>query len=249
MNSDNIQKWEPDDFYLQDNSVWSFPERGDWATHKGDYRGNWSPYVPRNLILRYSKEGDMVLDPFVGSGTTLVEAKLLCRNAVGVDINEEALRIAQERIAFSHEGANGKVYLRQGDARKLDFVPNNSIDLVCLHPPYADIIKYSRSIQADLSHLSPPKFVEAMRDVANEMHRVLKRGKVCAVLIADARKKGYIEPISFQTMQVFCDVGFKLKEIIIKQQHNCRMTDKWKEASEMRNFLLIAHEYLFILKK
>ena len=54
-----------------------FKDRGDWATHSGKYRGNWSPYVPRNLILRYSKPGDWILDQFMGSGTTLVEAKLL----------------------------------------------------------------------------------------------------------------------------------------------------------------------------
>lgn len=43
--------------------------------------------MPRNLILRYSNPGEWVLDQFMGSGTTLVEAKLLNRNAVGVDIN------------------------------------------------------------------------------------------------------------------------------------------------------------------
>ncbi|MFZ3384825.1 MAG: DNA methyltransferase, partial [Candidatus Methanoperedens sp.] len=51
------------------------------------YRGNWSPYIPRNLILRYTAPEDMVLDKMIGSGTTLVECKLLGRRAVGVDIN------------------------------------------------------------------------------------------------------------------------------------------------------------------
>ena len=86
-------KWEPDDFELEKSSVWSFPERGEWATHDSKYRGNCSPYVIRNLLLRYSKEGDWVLDQFVGGGTLLVEAKLLSRNAVGVDVNPRALDI------------------------------------------------------------------------------------------------------------------------------------------------------------
>ena len=77
----------PNNFRLELTSVWSFPNRGDWATHSGKYRGNWSPFVPRNLILRYSKPRDWILDQFVGSGTTLVEAKLLNRNAIGIDIN------------------------------------------------------------------------------------------------------------------------------------------------------------------
>ena len=248
MRDMKIQKWEPENFVLQYNSVWSFPDRGEWATHKGDYRGNWSPYVPRNLILRYSQRGEMILDPFVGSGTTLIEAKLLGRDAIGVDINEKAIQIAKDRTNFVHEGADGKIYLRKGDARKLSFIPDSSIDLVCLHPPYADIIRYSKDITEDISHLPPSEFVVAMRSVAMEAYRVLKRGKICALLIADVRKKGFIEPISFQTMQVFCETGFKLKESIIKQQHNCMMTNKWKETSERNNFLLIAHEHLFILK-
>lgn len=47
-----IEKFEPENFKLERTTVWSFPDRGDWATHKGNYRANWSPYIPRNLILR-----------------------------------------------------------------------------------------------------------------------------------------------------------------------------------------------------
>ena len=80
MSIKKIKKWEPDDFELEMTTHWSFPNRGDWATHNAKYRGNWSPYIPRNLLLRYSKEGDTVIDQFAGGGTTLVEAKLLNRN-------------------------------------------------------------------------------------------------------------------------------------------------------------------------
>ena len=87
-------KLQPNNFRLEPTTVWSFPDRGSWATHSGKYRGNWSPYVPRNLILRYSKPGDWILDQFMGSGTTLVEAKLLNRHAVGVDINPQSVSIS-----------------------------------------------------------------------------------------------------------------------------------------------------------
>jgi len=52
----------PKDYVLERETVWSFPDRGDWATHVGDYRGNWSPYISRNLILKYTNPGDQVLD-------------------------------------------------------------------------------------------------------------------------------------------------------------------------------------------
>lgn len=66
---------------------------------------------------------------FAGGGTTLVEAKLLNRNIIGVDVNDIALDRCKEKINFEHSGANGKVYIHKGDARKLDFIADNSIDL------------------------------------------------------------------------------------------------------------------------
>ena len=99
-----IKKWQPDDFELEMNTVWSFPKRGDWATHDAKWRGNWSPYIPRNILLRYSNENDLVLDQFSGGGTTLVEAKLLNRNIIGVDVNDIALARCKEKIEFEHEG-------------------------------------------------------------------------------------------------------------------------------------------------
>ena len=244
-----IVKWEPEDFELEMTTHWSFPKRGDWATHDAKWRGNWSPYIPRNILLRYSEENDLVLDQFAGGGTTLVEAKLLNRNIIGVDVNETALARCREKINFEHSGANGKVYLYKGDARTLDFIKDNSIDLICTHPPYADIIKYSGDIEADLSHLKVKDFLIAMRDVAAESYRVLKKDKFCAVLMGDTRQKGHMIPMSFEVMKLFQSAGFKLKELVIKEQHNCKATGYWKTNSVKYNFLLIAHEYLFIFRK
>lgn len=244
-----IVKWEPEDFELEMTTHWSFPKRGDWATHDAKWRGNWSPYIPRNILLRYSEENDLVLDQFAGGGTTLVEAKLLNRNIIGVDVNETALARCREKINFEHSGANGKVYLYKGDARTLDFIKDSSIDLICTHPPYADIIKYSEDIEADLSHLKVKDFLVAMRDVAAESYRVLKKDKFCAVLMGDTRQKGHMIPMSFEVMKLFQSAGFKLKELVIKEQHNCKATGYWKTNSVKYNFLLIAHEYLFIFRK
>jgi len=241
-------KWEPDNFELKINTVWSFPDRGNWATHNGKYRGNWSPYIPRNLILRYSKEGDTILDQFAGSGTTLIEAKLLNRNCIGVDINPASLELCHKNINFHHENC-GQVIIKQGDARNLSFVNNKSIDFICTHPPYANIIKYSNDISGDLSHYEVKEFLEEMKKVAVECYRVLKRDKFCAILMGDTRKKGHIIPISFEVMKAFEAVGFRIKEIIIKEQHSCTSTGYWESQSVKYNFLLIAHEYLFVFKK
>lgn len=249
MTPKKITKWEPENFELEMTTHWSFPKRGDWATHDAKWRGNWSPYIPRNILLRYSKEGDLVLDQFAGGGTTLVEAKLLNRNIIGVDVNDAALNRCKEKIDFQHDGANGQVHLHKGDARHLDFISNDSIDLICTHPPYANIIQYSDDIAEDLSMLKVPDFLEEMKSVASECYRVLKKGKFCAILMGDTRQKGCMIPLSFEVMKIFENAGFKLKEIIIKEQHNCKATGYWKTNSVKYNFLLIAHEYLFVFMK
>ena len=246
-----IKKWGPEDFELEMTSVWNFPKRGDWATHDAKWRGNWSPYIPRNILLRYSKEDDLILDQFAGGGTTLVEAKLLNRNIIGLDVNEKALMRCREKINFEHEGANGKVDIRKGDARNLQGIQDESIDLICTHPPYANIIHYSegQDIPEDLSNYKVEDFLAQMADVARESYRVLKKNKFCAILMGDTRQKGHVIPLSFKTMEVFERAGFKLKEIILKEQHNCRATGYWKTNSVKYNFLLLAHEFLFIFKK
>ncbi len=246
--SKKITKWEPDDFELEMNTVWSFPKRGNWATHDAKWRGNWSPYIPRNLLLRYSQEGDLVLDQFAGGGTTLVEARLLNRNIIGVDINPVALTRCAEKIIFERPNL-GNVFLYHGDARKLDFIVDESIDFVCTHPPYANIIQYSDDIEGDLSHCKVPQFLEQMHSVAAESYRVLKKDKFCAILMGDTRQKGHVIPMSFEVMKIFEAQGFKTKEIIIKEQHNCRATGYWKTNSIKYNFLLLAHEYLFVFRK
>lgn len=239
---------KPNDFNLELNTTWSFPEHGNWATHNSSYRGNWSPYIPRNIILRYSKPNDVILDQFVGSGTTLIEAKLLNRNAIGIDINQKALEITSTKLDFPFTTITKQI-LKRATATNLNFIPDESIDLICTHPPYSNAIKYSHNDIDDLSLLDFNDFLYKMSLVAKESYRVLKNTKYCAILIGDLRKNKNVVPLGFNVMNIFLDSGFKLKEIIIKRQHNNKMTDYWIEKSKQMNFLLLSHEYLFVFYK
>jgi DNA modification methylase len=238
------------DIPLEWTTVWSFPERGSWATHNPKYRGNFAPQIARNIIEMYSEQGDSILDPMVGAGTTLIEAKLLARNALGMDINPEAAKLAEEALKFKHQ-PESKQKVKVGDARDLSFLKDDSFDLVLTHPPYMNIIKYSEGkIAEDLSNIgSLPKFCDQMEKIAKELFRVLKPNRYCAILIGETRKGKHMVPLAFNVMARFLKAGFILKEDIIKVQHHCKFTERWRWKAERDKFYLIMHEHLFVFRK
>lgn len=240
----------PEDFELETSTVRSFSRRWNWWTHNSKYRWNRSPDVVRNLILRYSKEWDILLDPMVWGGTTAIECKLLNRNLIACDINPNALETTKNLLAFESK-TNAKIELKLNDTRDLTFIQDESIDFVLTHPPYVNIIKYSDGkIKEDLSNIrSIDSFCEEMEGVAKEYFRVLKPGCFCAILIWDTRRNKIYQPLAFKVMEKFLKVGFALKENIIKIQHNCKATWFWVKKSREANFLLIMHEHLFIFQK
>ena len=198
----------------------------------------------------YTEKGNSIIDPMVGAGTTLIEAKLLARNALGMDINPEAIRLTKTALRFKHHPAS-KQEVKIGDARDLSFLIDDSFDLVLTHPPYMNIIRYSEGkIEGDLSNIgSLPKFCDEMEKIAKELFRILKPDKYCAILIGDTRRKKHFVPLAFNVMQRFLKVGFVLKEDIIKVQHHCSSTKRWEAKAKRDKFYLIMHEHLFVFRK
>lgn len=244
---------QPDDFKLERTTVWSFPNRGDWASHTAQYRGNWSPRVVRNVIEMYSKPGDIVLDPMVGGGTTPVECLLLGRNSISSDINPGAISITKDRLNFPKDlikdvpATKHKTYV--GDIRNLDKISNESIDLIATHPPYANIIKYAPSVDGDISQINDyGLFFKEFSKAIKEFYRVLKPGAYCAILIGDTHNKSHYVPISYRMMMDFLKCNFLLKEDVIKKEWNCE-SDRYLSKYAGSSFLLTMHEHLFIFRK
>ena len=92
-------------------------------------------------------------------------------------------------------------------------------------------------------------FLDKFSTIASELYRVLKKEHYCSYMIGDIRKKGNVVPLGFYSMQKFIEAGFTIKEIIIKEQHNCKGTQYWKNKSDTLNFYLLAHEYIFVFVK
>ena len=270
-----IVEFQPSSFKLERTNAWSFPDREKWATHAGDFRGNWPPQLVRNIVLRFSKPNELVLDQMCGSGTTLIECKLLDRNGIGVDINPNSVMLTLDRTGFeckSPERGPTRTEIETciGDARNLDLINDDNIDLIATHPPYAGIISYSKNerVAGDLSALrNIDRYVSAMREIASESYRVLRPRRYCAILEGDTRKHRHHVPIAFRVMQAFLDVGFLLREDIMKNQWRTTATrERWEglsktaeecwidadeEAKRGRytDFLLLYHEHLFVFRK
>ena len=257
------KKLQPEEFKTETTTLWSFRKRGNWATHSAGYRGNWAPEIARNVIERYSEPGETVLDQMVGGGTTMVECALTGRWGVGLDVNLDSLMITWDRLNFDMpdlddaarvHGAADSIALYRGDARNLDGIANGAIDLVATHPPYANIIRYSKGsaepLRADLSNVrSIDDYAVEMGRVAAEAYRVLKPDHYCAVLMGDTRRNKHYVPIAYRVMDAFLQAGFVLKEDIVKAQWNTQTEGLWQRLSRDKNFLLIMHEHLFIFRK
>jgi len=249
---------QPRSFREESTTLWSFENRGSWAVHDAVYRGNWAPEVPRNLILRYSKRGDWVLDPFIGGGTTAIECALLGRKSIGYDISPGAIALTRNKVralkrralkekeaAPARRVRDSVVRVFLGDARAMKRVPDSSVQLVCAHPPYLNIIGYTRRNPADLSTISDvDRYIREMRKIALEVFRCLKPGGTFCVLIGDVRRNGTVIPLGLRVLNALLDT-FDLQEIILKKQNRCQTTPFWKN----HRFLQIQHEYLFVLRK
>ena len=83
---------------ISTDSLWIINKRDSSGNHKGDYHGNFVPQIPNQLLKRYTKKGDWVLDAFLGSGTTAVASILEKRNYIGIELNKKYYDISIQRI-------------------------------------------------------------------------------------------------------------------------------------------------------
>lgn len=199
-------------------SVWGFKETESDAK-TGMHPAQFSAVIPYRLIKMYSYVGETVLDPFAGTGTTLIEARRLRRHSIGIDLNPEFIELTQRRLRGEAltppvaDGTNGRlseggqltlalretacVYgdeqfepvLIQEDARSMHSVADNSIQLVVTHPPYWNAVQIS-DLSDDLSSINDySSFLREMTRVFEQVRRVLEPDRVFAIVTGDVMRK------------------------------------------------------------
>ena len=210
-----------------------------------------------NLISIYTRnEGETVLDPFLGIGSSLRAAASLNRNGVGIDLNPSFCKIAEERISaiqpnIFDSGFVSKQQVINADSRNLlSYIEPESVDLVITSPPYWDILNQKRTAdskevrpysdqQDDLGNISDYEdFLGQLKDVFSQVFVALKPNKRCVSVVMDIRKKDRFYPLHEDQSRIMREIGFELEEYVI-----------WDRQREYNNMRTLGYPWVFRFNK
>ena len=262
MNNLNGKEWLKLSF-----SIWKDIEKsnGEW---KLKHPAMFPTQLTSRLINIFTKNpGEIILDPFAGSGSTIVSAYSLGKKGVGFELSKEYTSLIQKRIKeFQlNLNQNKQKLIKPEIYNKTIFeipsvIKEDSVDLVITSPPYWNILterrsadkktvrKYSDS-EEDLGNIaSYEEFLQKLKDAFKGVYNVLKKGKYCIIVVMDIRKKSKFYPFHIDLISKMDEIGFELDDIII--------WDRQKEYNNMRPLgypfvfrVNKVHEFILIFKK
>jgi DNA modification methylase len=205
------------------------------------------------LIRLYLKDpGSVVLDPFMGIGSTLLAAMNQGMHGVGVDLSKEFCNIAKSRIkTFQPTLSSADDYFKptvfNRDSRKISkFIAPESVDLVVTSPPYWDILNQKRTADgkvirnysddtSDLGNISDYGiFLDDLKTVFGEIYDVMKPNTRCISVVMDIRKKDRFYPLHEDQSRIMREIGFQLDEYVI-----------WDRQRDYNNMKTLGYPYVY----
>jgi len=259
FNDLDIENWKELDINV--DSLWLIGERDKTGKHANIYHGNFIPQIPNQLIRRYTKENEIVLDTFLGSGTTLFECEKLNRKFIGFDINEKMINYVNSKMS----NTNIDFYIENCDVTnqiefntKIDFalnkINNKKVQFVIMHPPYMDIVKFTDK-KEDLSQISDlSEFINKFNTVVKNALNYLEKNRYFAVVIGDLYKNSEVIPLGFYVLDgIKRNSKVKLKGIIVKNIEGNRAKlgkgEIWRYRALKSDYYIFKHEYILVFKK
>lgn len=260
MEKVTTENWKELDFNV--DSLWVINERDKSGKHANVYHGNFIPQIPNQLIRRYTSEGELVLEMFTGSGTTLYECETLRRDYIGFDINVEMIDYVNSQMqtvsgikyVINNCDVTDTYHFDECMQESLNKAGKGSADFLIAHPPYMDIVKFTDK-QEDLSNIDDLNtFLEKLKVAFSNSLKYLAKGKYFAVVVGDVYKKSEVVPLAFYTMYMIKkNFKVKMKGIIVKNIEGNRgklgAQNIWKYRAMKSDYYLFKHEYIFVFKK
>lgn len=207
----------------------------------------------RRLIEIYTKKGDVVLDPMMGSGSVIVVAKDMERKGIGLDINPDFVNLARKRLSqqklIQLRVEEPEIYCDDA-INLLGYVKPNSVDFVLTSPPYWNIHTRKRTadykkprpysmLERDLGNISDfGKFMKELKSIFQKVHTVLRHGKRCVIVVMDIRQGSRFFPFHMDVSNMMKEIGFVLEDMII-----------WDRKKEYSNLRPLGYPYVFIVNK
>lgn len=266
LNNLNATEW------IQE-TVSVFVQKGLGANHEDTKieRQHPAPYSFQDvarLIKFFTKEGELVLDPFVGIGSTLKACALNNRQGVGIELVPKYVELTKQRL--EKEVGNNFLYntnqtVKEGDALKVikDF-PENHFDFIVTSPPYWSILnkkadhkvkstrlannldtRYSE-LKEDLGNIeSYDKFINILSGFFNKCSRILKPKKYMCIVVSDFRNKDKFYMFHADLANELEKKNFVLKGITVLYQRHKSIFPYGYPYSYVPN---IHHQYILIFQ-
>ncbi len=261
FNDIDLNNWRDTD--VNTDSLWLIGERTKTGKHRNVYHGNFIPQIPNQLLKRYTKAGDVVFEPFMGSGTTLFECEELGRKYIGLDINPEMIDYVNSQVdLFTNEREYFIGKCDSADAsevercvgRGLGQLQTMSTQFVLMHPPYMDIVKFTED-RNDLSRIGDlHDFLLKFKEVCTNSLQFLDKNRYFGVVIGDVYKNSEVVPLGFYVLDMIKrSFKVKLKGIIVKNIEGNRgkigQNSIWKVRALRSDYFIFKHEYILVFKK
>ena len=262
----DMSRWKD---YIGDvitDSLWLLGARDRTGPHVGDYHGNFVPQIAYQVITRFTRRYEIVLDLFSGMGTTLIECRHLGRHGIGVELNQSVINRSSERISQATNVFDVTTELIHGNSTKeetmnqvrqtIEELGMSQAQHVILHPPYWDIIQFNGGADPGDLACAPTReiFLDMFEQVTKHAYDLLESKRFMTLVIGDKYAKGEWIPLGFECMNVCRRLGFRLKAINVKDiQGNEKGKGKsgnlWKYRALKQGFYVFKHEYIIIFQK
>lgn len=209
--------------------------------------------LPGRLIEMFTKKNDLVLDPFAGTGSTLIAASERERKAIGIELSSQFISMYKDRLKqtelFNAKHGESKIF--HDDSLNLKkYVKTNSVQLTVTSPPYWDILNQERTADGkavrnygkhreNLGNIHDyNEFLNSLAAIFSEVFQITKIGGYCCVVLMDIRKKDRYFPFHMNLSQFMEQIGFELDDIII-----------WDRRQEYNNLRPLGYPSVFRVNK